>query len=443
VQYEIGHQINDSRVINIAGRQRMLSQRLTKAALAAQTTATASKQSDWLRELALVQEQWRSAHTSLQQGGAFIVQEEVGAGQQTVWLPGNNSTAVSLLFNTVEPSHQAMLQAAEQILAQPDNPEITKLAISDILANESLFLSGMEKIVFQYDQEAAQRVQLLRIIESILLASTLTVLLLEGLLIFRPMAARLQQTVAESRDGRIKAETALQHSYERLEDLSRQLIHIQEEERRHLARELHDEIGQRMTAVKIRLQSVNQLKDPQQRAACLTEIMGIVDLTLQQVRSLSLDLRPSLLDDMGLVPTLRWYLDQQAQWGDFIPHFNTNLTRRLPVEMELVCFRVTQESITNVIRYAEAKQVSIRLWQEPDHLVLTIQDDGVGFHIAEALQKGVSGASLGLKGMGERVKLANGRLHIHTAPGQGTCVQLRLQNRIKPMSSGTVSTIHE
>ncbi len=223
---------------------------------------------------------------------------------------------------------------------------------------------------------------------------------------------------------RRQAEMALRDSNSRLVHLSRRLIHIQEEARRHLSRELHDEIGQRMTVVKMQLQALKYKADLADSAKGIDETIEIVEHTLQQIRSISLDLHPSLLDDMGLVATLRWYLDKQAQWGNFETHFSTNLTERLPAEVELVCFRVVQEAVTNVMRHAYANHVHVNLNETPQRVLLTIQDDGIGFDVENALEHSAMGASLGLRGMEERVSLANGRLEIESTFGEGTTVRL-------------------
>jgi PAS domain S-box-containing protein len=223
-------------------------------------------------------------------------------------------------------------------------------------------------------------------------------------------------------------------SHERLQALSRRLVGVQEEERRRLARELHDEIGQSLTAVKISLQTLGRRTQAMEPALLLEPSIGIVERALQQVRNLSLDLRPSLLDDLGLVPTLRWFLDRQAEWGGLSVEFGAEPAEmRLPPEIEITCFRVVQEALTNVARHAEAKRVRVKVLVRDGELQLNVGDDGVGFDIEEAMANAIGGASLGLLGMQERVLLVGGQIDIRSAPGQGTEIQTRFP---LPLGSG-------
>jgi PAS domain S-box-containing protein len=207
----------------------------------------------------------------------------------------------------------------------------------------------------------------------------------------------------------------------RIEAALRRSLEAQENERRHLARELHDEIGQVLTAVKIRLQAIQQAPRRATRTALLAEGHDIVNQALEQVRELSLGLRPSLLDDFGLVTAMRWYVNRVTDHTGLIVHFEADpLEPRLPVVLETTCFRVTQEALTNVLRHAAARQVTVELRRQGDSLRLTIQDDGVGFDVRNILEQAMHGASLGLLGIHERVLLAGGQINIQSAPAQGT-----------------------
>src|SRR5205814_1865870 len=162
---------------------------------------------------------------------------------------------------------------------------------------------------------------------------------------------------------RKQAEANQQEYAERLKTLSLRLMETQEMERRHLARELHDEIGQVLTAISINLQSV---RDHVAAPALprVEEGISIVDRAIQQVRNLSLDLRPSMLDDLGLAAALRWYVDRQANRGKFTVQFTSELTEtRMAPDLETACFRVVQEAFTNINRHAQAKHVTVKLKQ--------------------------------------------------------------------------------
>jgi signal transduction histidine kinase len=219
----------------------------------------------------------------------------------------------------------------------------------------------------------------------------------------------------------------LREAHERLHTLSKRLLEVQESERRHIARELHDQIGQALTAGIINLQIVQGSSDTLAGLPELQESVGLFEETLQQVRDMSLELRPSMLDDLGLVPALRWYLNRQAPRGGFTAKLLAgSVSERLPAEVETVCFRVAQEAVTNIVRHAHAKRVRVELTVTADEVHLRITDDGAGFDVALAHSRAAGGTSLGLLSMQERVALAGGRFSIDSNPGEGTSVAVVL-----------------
>ena len=211
--------------------------------------------------------------------------------------------------------------------------------------------------------------------------------------------------------------------FQRAKQLTRQLLTAQEAERRHLARELHDEIGQVLTAVRVHLQIVQQACGAA-AAGAVEESLNIVDRAIQQVRGMAFDLRPSVLDDLGLSAALRWYLDGQAQRSGLTVRLVAPAAGQRPsADLEIVCYRLTQEAVTNVLRHARARQVEVELLQDAEGLYLTIRDDGIGFDPAAAWQHTTDGGCLGLLGMRERVELVGGQFSLDSAPGQGTVVR--------------------
>lgn len=231
---------------------------------------------------------------------------------------------------------------------------------------------------------------------------------------------------------REQTDAVLRGATERLQVLSRRLLDIQESERRQVARELHDEIGQALTAVKIHLQAMQRAKGT--GAPHLDECIAIVGQALEQVRSLCLDLRPPLLDDLGLAPALRWLLDRQADPAGLNACFMTNLdpTTRLHPDLEIVCFRVAQEALTNVVRHARAREVRVRLEVERGRLLLSVRDDGCGFDLHDSRRRGLAGECMGLLSIGERVSLLGGHLDLESAPGGGTEVRVQFALSLAP-----------
>jgi signal transduction histidine kinase len=213
---------------------------------------------------------------------------------------------------------------------------------------------------------------------------------------------------------------------DRLRTLSRQLIEAQEIERRRLARELHDETGQALTAVKLNLQALRQRSSDLHLSARLQESIGIVEQSLGQLRDLSHELRPSVLDDLGLVAALRWFVDRQAQRAGLNAHISApeQFTRLAP-EVETACFRIVQEALTNVIKHAGAQNVWVDLQQRDTGVELSLRDDGRGFDVSAARAQALRGSSLGLLSMQERAQLAGGSFELSTAQAQGTTICVR------------------
>ncbi len=230
-----------------------------------------------------------------------------------------------------------------------------------------------------------------------------------------------------------KAKEALNTANHQLRFLSRRLFKVQEEERRHLARELHDEIGQALTAAKLNLQSVIANGD-RATVARLQETTAILDRLLGQVRQISLDLRPSMLDDLGLVPALRSLLHEQGRRASVAVSFSAeNMPENLDPEVQTTCFRIAQEGITNAVRHANATQIDVDLRCENEKLRLFIRDDGIGFDVE--LVRGQA-AELGLIGMRERAALVGGQAKIISSPNKGTTLEVFLPLISRPDGQG-------
>jgi len=214
-------------------------------------------------------------------------------------------------------------------------------------------------------------------------------------------------------------------SHARLQTLSRQLVLAQEVERRRIARELHDEIAQTLALVKLNIRAVQRTASATDLAPRLEQSLGIIEAALLRVRALALDLRPSILDDLGLVATLQWYVDQQAGLAGLAAAvIVATEVDRLPTEIETVCFRVVQEALSNVVRHAQARSFRVTVEQR-DHVVsLIIYDDGAGFEAGRELARAAQGQSGWLLGMQERVILCGGRLAIESAAQCGTMIRV-------------------
>jgi len=195
-------------------------------------------------------------------------------------------------------------------------------------------------------------------------------------------------------------------------------------ERRKIARELHDEVGQDLTALKLSLQALGSSKRGTSFQEKRAESERIVEKVLKKIRNLSFSLHASVLDDLGLKSALRWYLDRQSRHAGINAELvMDSVDDRLPREVEIACFRVSQEALTNVVRHAQASRVKVELRLDGSTLNLTVADDGVGFVFPFDEEASSPGESFGLLGMRERARLVGGRVEIDSAPGRGTTLR--------------------
>ncbi|HZW03759.1 MAG TPA: sensor histidine kinase, partial [Anaerolineaceae bacterium] len=212
----------------------------------------------------------------------------------------------------------------------------------------------------------------------------------------------------------------VQAGQQSLQRLSRQLVEVQEVERHRIALELHDEIGQMLTGLKLLLDS-GRTQPADQQAERLGQSLDLVNELIGRVRQISLELRPAMLDDFGLLPALIWQFDRYtAQTGVQVDFQHSGIqARRFPPPVETAAYRVVQEALTNAARHSGAREVSVRIWSHDSTLGLQMQDFGRGFDAETALAQGTS---TGLFGMRERVALLDGEFEIEAAPGEGTCL---------------------
>lgn len=226
---------------------------------------------------------------------------------------------------------------------------------------------------------------------------------------------------------RREAEQRAQIYLEELQQLSKRLLDIQEDERRQIARELHDELGQGLSAALLNLEDLASQVSSAGLAAQIDRTSAILVELTQQVRTLSLNMRPSVLDDLGLAAAVRWYLRERVETTGLkvVLDIDKSLPRLAPL-IETTCFRVLQSALTNVLRHAQAQRVEVGLQQAGAELVFTLHDDGRGFDVKAARRNALAGKSFGLLGMEERVRLAGGRLEISSNRQDGTRLRITL-----------------
>jgi len=208
-----------------------------------------------------------------------------------------------------------------------------------------------------------------------------------------------------------------------------QIIEAQENERRRISRELHDEIGQSLYAIQFNLEMID--KDLPQTTPLvrgrLGEAKSLSSQTLTAMRQLSMDLRPTMLDDLGLIPTLRWYIQNFSNRLNIDSNFETmGFEEKLPSQIETAFYRIIQEALNNIAKHAQADRVEISLMRRDSRILASIQDNGKGFDLDRVLHPESPERGFGLIGMQERVSLLGGQMDIQSKPGFGTLIHIEI-----------------
>ncbi len=242
---------------------------------------------------------------------------------------------------------------------------------------------------------------------------------------FNAMAAQV-----ERRDGENRAlSAALQERWQERGQLLRRVIGVQEEERRRVARELHDDLGQALGSAALTIEAAQRTMDTDRRSALghLAQARRLIADASDRMYDLILGLRPSSLDDLGLVAALRALGGRKLEQAGLAYEVQAHgLTVRLPPEVETALFRIFQEALANVVRHAQARHVRLRLGLEAGAVVGEMSDDGQGFDPTALGLPAGGGRGLGLLGMRERAAQVGGRLEIESRPGHGTRLQVRV-----------------
>lgn len=430
IQRQLSNGESDSRVINVAGRQRMLSQRLAKAALQLEAGKDAPSEAV-LQELRETLDLWAASHRGLR-----IRDDDRG-------LPGGNSVAVAGLFKQIEPHFKAMQRAARELLSEPGNSDPRRQAVRAIASNEGPFLVGMDAIVSQYVAEAEARVVRLRRLESIILATTLGVLLLEGLLVFRPAARRIGQAVERLRE----ASVGLCHARDEAERAN-------DAKTRFLANVSH-ELRTPMTAVLGMTELAQQTDDPAKRCEYLSvveeageSLMSLLNdlIDIARIDADRLDLREQPFDPTELVLRTERLMRStaDAKGIDLVVDPASGAAPRLWGD-EKRLGQVLINLVGNAIKWTDVGAVTVGCSADTssDSLValsLWVQDTGVG--IAPEEQERVfepfaqvtdssgpkrGGAGLGLSICRRIVEAMNGSIDLSSTPGVGTTVRVECE----------------
>ncbi|NTW02826.1 MAG: hypothetical protein HGA19_16360 [Oscillochloris sp.] len=231
-------------------------------------------------------------------------------------------------------------------------------------------------------------------------------------------------------EQRVEARTAeLVQAHAARKALMRELVQAQENERRRIARDLHDQLGQQITAALLALRAAqDRVPEDSQAVPFLEQMRGIVQSLGREIHQIASDLRPTALDDVGLSEALQTYAESWShRTGIMVAVFVTGIERKsLLAEIETIIYRVVLEALTNIVRHAQATQVNIVLERHMDTLIVMVEDNGCGFDVESTFQRAQQGGHIGLLGMQERLAMLNGTLMIESTPGSGTTVIVRI-----------------
>ncbi|WP_128545513.1 ATP-binding protein [Larkinella soli] len=439
IQRQIQDQLNDSWLVNHAGRQRFQSQQIAKDALL--LVSQPAERAFYVEDLRQVLGSWEHYHQELKTGRLAELHATV-----------ENSETLEKLFVGLEPPFRSVSRSAHALIrwsdqgGYPGAPE-ARAALQSIITNEKVFLRQMDRIVAQYEAEARSKVERLRAIEQLLMALTLIVLVLEALFIFRPAVRAIEKTMSrliasERRAVQISLElqdtsTSLRSTRAQLveQQLNEQKIRLasvmqgQDEERRRISRELHDGIGQMLTGLKL---GAEQLQPTAFRTPTalrqFTDLKDLILRTIQEVRNVSNELMPTALNDFGLESALRQLVDLQQKQTTTLITFHSGLkNRRLDKAMEMGLYRIAQEAIHNAVKHADADHIDLEVYEKHGRIRLRVEDDGIGFvsRTDSALDLRSTGTpSQGLRNMQERTRLMKGTWQIESEPGEGTVIEV-------------------
>lgn len=439
IQIFLNSLLDDSHVVNVAGRQRMLSQRLSKTVvLLCNPTIFQADAEYYSQDIIEIIKLWESSHDGLKNKNL-----KTDGRNYTV----RNSEKIDTMFREIDPIFQLILSNAKILDKTINKPvinqqEVLHNARNQILTNERLFLKMMDKIVFQYDLESRERVDTTKKIELILFILLFSILVLEGMLIFRPMANNIRLVIKRLTDSEsnlrqtnkalIETQKALVQTTEEKYKLqlaeekvrAASLMEGQEGERKRLAADLHDGIGQMLTGLRLhseKVKSFNFTNIKQEKS--FVELQNLIQETIEATRTVSFNLAPSVLSDFGVVPAIRILTEQVLKLTEIKFDFQSEKINRLPEGIETSLYRITQEAIHNAVKYANPSLIKIQLSDNEKLVKLIISDNGEGFDLKSIKNK--MGGS-GLKNMQARAELLNGTFKIQSKIGKGTSIRIEI-----------------
>lgn len=421
---KINQQKNSSRIINISGRQRMLSQNITKNLLLLNSDYPGAIKQENLKELNKNFASWTKAHHALQYGDTAF---EIPALQL--------SAAITRYFKEIDPYYSAIAMLCQKALLGKMNKDEWQTELKILLNNEKQFLAVMDKITFQFDAEAKEEVTLLKKYEIIFLLITLATLLIEAFFIFKPTIALVNKNIADKNELNAQLLLSIKKKEEqdtRLQEEKRnsikQMIVAEETERKRIAADLHDSLGQLVLSLKMNLIKLMDSKlFPEAENRILSELIDSADLIAGEIRAISYNLMPATLAEFGIGTCIEQYISGIQNLSDahivFIQENPGNL-RVEPIK-EILIYRVSQELLNNAIKHADASEIVIQLLFHKDVITLMIEDNGKGFDYDQQ-QITTAAKGSGLRNIKTRLESIGATLTIDTSKEYGTTTIIQI-----------------
>ena len=447
VQNTLDNQLKDSWLVNYSGRQRFQSQQIVKDILLIKSNEKGIYKQFYLNELKKTLINWEKYHKVLASG----VLRDMGIRTQN-----QNSDTIRKLFQAINPDFNIISKNTHQIIILIEKDQLLQNnefdnCLKHILKHETVFLNKMDTIVFQYGQEVNEKVRRLRSIEVYLLLFTFLILFIEGFFIFRPAVNSLQNYVLElieSRTRTAQANELLKESNILLEAAREQLLeathqkHLleiseqktrtisllegQEDERRRLSRELHDGLGQMLTGLKLLAESIRpgeKLSEKEEKS--FSTLKELIKETIQETRNISQNLMPSVLSDFGIEAALKELVENyKRNFLVNITFLSNLLEKRFDKNLETGLYRIAQEALNNAVKHAEAKEIEVNIYSDPDKIGLIIGDNGKGFVNTKEKNTGEESISNGLYNIQERTRLMDGIFTLQSLIGKGTEIRV-------------------
>lgn len=430
----------DGRVVNVAGRQRMLSQRLTKLAILKIQNIPHSDSASFDSLINI----WKESHNQLASRRLVIDKDIVK------W----KSKPMDQMFVRLNPVFNEIYQSFLLINNQEASIENKRNALKKVLQMEPEFLANMNDIVFQFDKESFARLKNLERIEWILDGMTIIVLLAEGLLIFRPVVNTTRRAIrllTESEKALLKSNNDLLVSNTELVKAQKEILRIeeekyelqlaedriraasliegQEEERKRFARELHDGIGQMLTGLKLHAEKLRQVQfsDEKQRLR-FDQLVKLIQETIQTTRQISYNLMPSVLVDFGLNAALNLLCEQTRESSGINITFEGREERiKIAPSIEIGLYRIAQEALNNAVKHANAERIDVKFENDSYSLKLEVSDNGKGFIVTSVkTQNGLFSNQNGIENIKTRTELMNGEMNIESGQNMGTRILIKI-----------------